>query len=63
LIKRISRSTQTINAGLFKEMDRFEEIAAPANVNKTLIYGGIEDEKRTKYNVLSWKNISDYGAD
>jgi hypothetical protein len=22
-------------------------------------YGGLEDEKRTKYNVLGWKNISD----
>ncbi len=53
------KSTQTISAGLFKEMDRFEEIAAPAEVNKTLIYGGDENEKRTKYNVLSWKNILD----
>jgi hypothetical protein len=39
-------------------MDRFEEIASPAQVNKTLIYGGIENEKRTKYNVLSWQNVS-----
>ena len=53
------KATQTISTGLFKEMDRFEEIAAPAEVNKTLIYGGAENEKRTKYNVLSWKNISE----
>lgn len=53
------KATQTINTGLFKEMDRFEEISAPAEVNKTLIYGGAENEKRTQYNVLSWKNISD----
>jgi predicted AAA+ superfamily ATPase len=53
------KATQTISTGLFKEMDRFEEIAAPANVNKTLIYGGAENEKRTKYNVLSWKNVSE----
>jgi len=53
------KATQTISTGLFKEMDRFEEIAAPAEVNKTLIYGGAENEKRTKYDVLSWKNISD----
>jgi len=52
------KATQTISAALFKEMDRFEEIAAPAPVNKTLIYGGSENEKRTKYNVLSWQNIS-----
>jgi len=52
------KATQTISTALFKEMDRFEEIAAPAEVTKTLIYGGAENEKRTKYNVLSWKNIS-----
>ncbi len=54
-----AKATQTINSTLFEEMDRFEQIAAPSKVNKTLIYGGAENEKRTKYNVLSWKNISD----
>lgn len=53
------KATQTISLGLFKEMDRFEQIAAPDKVNKTLIYGGDENEKRSKYNVLSWKNVSD----
>jgi hypothetical protein len=53
------KATQTVRPALFKEMDRFEEIAAPAEVNKTLIYGGAENEKRTKYNVLGWKNVSD----
>ncbi|BAU53670.1 ATP-binding protein [Mucilaginibacter gotjawali] len=53
------KATQTISSSLFKKMDRFEEIAAPAEVSKTLIYGGAENEKRTKYDVLSWKNVSD----
>jgi hypothetical protein len=53
------KATQTISSGLFTEMDRFEEVSGSSNVNKTLIYGGSENEKRTKYNVLSWKNISD----
>jgi len=53
------KATQTISNSLFNEMDRFEEISAPAIVTKTLIYGGAENEKRTKYNVLSWRNISD----
>ena len=52
------KATQTINTNLFKEMDRFEEIAAPAIVDKTLIYGGTENEKRTKYQIVSWQNIS-----
>lgn len=53
------KATQTVSTGLFTEMDRFEEVSGSSNVNKTLIYGGTENEKRTKYNVLSWKNISD----
>lgn len=52
------KATQTVTSNLFKEMDRFEAVAAPAPVHKTLVYGGTEDEKRTKYNVISWKNIS-----
>jgi len=39
-------------------MDRFEEIAAPAQVDKTLIYGGAENEKRTKYRIVSCKNVA-----
>ena len=53
------KSTQTISSALFKEMDRFEALASPATVTKTLVYGGAENEKRTKYKVLSWRNISD----
>ena len=52
------KATQTISSSLFKEMDRFESISSPATIDKTLIYGGSENEKRTRYNVLSWKNIS-----
>ncbi|MEO5910546.1 MAG: ATP-binding protein [Pelobium sp.] len=53
------KATQTINMSLFKKMDKFEEIASPIKVNKSLIYGGNNDEKRTNYNVISWKNISE----
>ena len=53
------KATQTITSSLFKEMDRFEEIVAPVEVNKTLIYGGYENQKRSRNTVLSWKNIAD----
>ena len=53
------KATQTISAKLFKEMDRFEEMVSPIEVKKTLIYSGSENEKRTKYRVLSWKNSTD----
>ncbi len=51
------KATQTISSDLFKQLDRFEDIAAPSKVSKTLIYGGLMNQKRTKYNVTSWKNI------
>ncbi|MCY1522241.1 hypothetical protein D9M68_570860 [compost metagenome] len=50
------KATQTISSDLFKQMDRFGEVAAPAKVHKTLLYGGDENQKRTKYDVVSWKN-------
>ncbi|MHA4808888.1 ATP-binding protein [Flavitalea flava] len=53
------KSTQTISTALFKQLNHFEKLAEPANVSKTLIYGGTENEKRSQYNIVSWKNISD----
>ncbi len=57
------KATETLSTALFKEMDRFEEIAAPVSVNKTLIYSGNENQNRTKYTVLGWQNISDIKFD
>jgi predicted AAA+ superfamily ATPase len=51
------KATQTISATLFKEMDLFEELSPNLSINKTLIYGGDEDQQRTAYTVTSWKNI------
>lgn len=52
------KATETISSGLFREMDRFEALVSPVKVKKTLIYGGIEDQKRTHYDIVSWRNIS-----
>lgn len=54
------KATQTISSSLFKQMDKFEALISPENVEKTLIYGGNENQNRTKYNVLGWDNISFY---
>lgn len=53
------KATQTITSALFKEMDLFAEIALPAQVNKTLVYGGEENQERTNYSVLGWRNVVD----
>jgi hypothetical protein len=52
------KASQTINSSFFRELDRFQEVASPATVTKNLIYGGSENQKRSEYNVISWKNIS-----
>ncbi len=49
------KATETITSSLFKNLDVFEAIAAPEKVEKKLIYGGLESQKRTKYEVISWK--------
>jgi predicted AAA+ superfamily ATPase len=51
------KSTQTILSDHFKGMDYFSDIAENKVGSKTLIYGGENDQQRTKYSVLSWKNI------
>ncbi len=52
------KATQTIKPSLFKGMDYFETIANDAEIKKTLIYGGIENQERSKYSVLGWPNIN-----
>lgn len=51
------KSTQTISSSLFKELDYFEELTPGHPIKKHLIYGGNEDQKRTKYDVISWRNV------
>ncbi len=50
------KSAQTINASFFKGLDRFDEIFNTQN--KTLVYGGSENQHRTSYNILSWRSLS-----
>jgi Predicted ATPase (AAA+ superfamily) len=50
------KATHTISASLFKELDYFEELTTGLFIKKHLIYGGDEDQKRTKYDVISWRN-------
>jgi predicted AAA+ superfamily ATPase len=50
------KATQTITSDLFKNLDKFELNASPKKVEKTLIYGGLENQKRSQYKILSWKS-------
>lgn len=53
------KATETITNKLFDQLDKFEQIAAPAVVNKTLIYSGDSNQNRTHYQIKSWKNFSE----
>ena len=51
------KSTQTIMPEHFRGLAFLKEIAADAVRDKTLVYGGLEDQNRTNYRVRSWRNI------
>ena len=53
------KATQTIKPSLFKGMDYFQEIADNTAIKKTLIYGGTENQLRSKYKVLGWPNVNE----
>ncbi len=53
------KATKTISNELFKQLDKFENYAAPDPVQKTLVYGGNESQKRTHYTVKSWRRAAD----
>jgi len=53
------KATQTITPALFKEMDLFANLVPSEQVNKTLIYGGTQNQDRTNYKVLGWQNVAD----
>lgn len=51
------KATQTVTPDLFKNLNKFEVTASSKKVEKTLIYGGSENQKRSEYKVLSWQRI------
>ncbi|WP_229238538.1 ATP-binding protein [Dyadobacter sp. Leaf189] len=51
------KSTQTVLTEHFKGMNFFNEVSNGLAGTKTLIYGGDQNQKRTDYSVLGWRNI------
>ena len=50
------KSTSTIMPKLIEGLDYFDRITEGRVKNKTLIYGGEEDQDRSKFRVRSWKS-------
>ncbi|MBV6443277.1 MAG: ATP-binding protein [Haliscomenobacteraceae bacterium CHB4] len=51
------KSTQTLNTRLFTGLDYFASISGEKINAKTLIYGGLESQKRTNYTVQAWMDV------
>lgn len=52
------KATKTIQNDLFKQLDKFESHISPHAVRKILLYGGNESQRRTHYDIVSWKQAS-----
>ncbi len=51
------KATQTIMPNLFKGLNFYEKISGKTNLNKYLVYGGDESQKRTAAAIVPWKNF------
>ena len=54
------KSTTTISADLFKGMNYFSALAKDTIKSQTLVYAGLDNQKRTIAEVVSWKDINNY---
>lgn len=52
------KSSKTVKSSFFKGLNRFEKLASNYTIDKYLIYGGDDSQKRTGFQILSWKDIS-----
>lgn len=52
------KSGKTINQDFFENLDFFSALSDISPSNSYLIYGGDDDQKRSKAQVLSWKNLT-----
>lgn len=53
------KATQTIMPNLFKGLNHYEQISEKTNLNKYLVYGGKESQKRTAATIVSWRSFGE----
>ena len=53
------KSSKTVKSSFFKALNRFEKLASNFSVKKYVIYGGEDSQKRTDFQVVSWRDISE----
>jgi len=52
------KATQTIMGEMFNNLDYFEKISGKTKLKKTVIYAGLETQKRSKGTVLPWTELA-----
>lgn len=51
------KASTTIQGSMFKGLDYLANLANKETVERTVVYGGLQDQKRTDYSILSWYNL------
>lgn len=51
------KAGKTVKTDMFKQLDFISGLITDLPVQKMLVYGGETNQKRTNYQILSWKNI------
>jgi predicted AAA+ superfamily ATPase len=51
------KSTKTISKDLFKRLNFFQDLAKEKVKTNSLIYAGLENQKRSAGNVVSWYDL------
>lgn len=52
------KSGQTIAADFFSALEAFSSLVEPARVERVLVYGGKQSQKRSNAHVLSWSDVA-----
>lgn len=55
------KSGETITSDFFRSLEKWSSLAKDIAEQPCLVYGGREDQIRSKYKVLSWRNVDTLG--
>ncbi|MFZ5800251.1 MAG: DUF4143 domain-containing protein, partial [Candidatus Omnitrophota bacterium] len=51
------KAGQTVNSDWFKGLDYLKKVMGKSVLSRMLIYGGNENQERTSFNIVSWRDI------
>lgn len=54
------KAPKTVTKVMFDGLNKFEQISKIEELQKTLVYGGNENQNKSAGNLVSWKNFQKY---